>query len=81
VSYVSQCEVCRRYRNDDKPIATCDAYPAGIPFEILINETDHLVPRPGDHGLQFDPVDAAADTEIREAFAAGPNDDPNEVDR
>ncbi len=81
MTYISQCQLCRRYRNDDKPIATCDAYPSGIPLGILTNETSHLEPRPGDHGLQFDPVSAEANQEIREAFAAPYVRDHKVVDR
>ena len=32
----------------------CDAYPAGIPDEILLGELDHHNPLPGDNGIQFE---------------------------
>lgn len=32
---------------------TCDAFPDGIPTEILIGEVDHTTPYKGDRGIQF----------------------------
>lgn len=32
---------------------TCEAFPDGIPGAILVNEADHHLPYPGDHGLKF----------------------------
>lgn len=31
----------------------CEAYPGGVPDEILIGEADHTKPHDGDNGLQF----------------------------
>ena len=33
---------------------TCDAFPDGIPQEILNYEFDHRTPHPNDHGIQFE---------------------------
>jgi hypothetical protein len=38
--------------------AFCDAFPDGIPTDILNNEADHRKPFPGDHGILFDAIDA-----------------------
>ena len=34
---------------------TCDAFPAGIPKQILWNVLDHHHPFVGDHGIQYEP--------------------------
>lgn len=36
---------------------TCDAFPAGIPREILENRADHRKPYPGDRGIHFEATD------------------------
>jgi len=33
----------------------CEAFPSGIPEEILTGQVSHTTPYPGDHGLLFDP--------------------------
>ena len=49
---VSQCVSCRHNHHD----GTCDAFPGGIPVDILTNTFDHRQPHDGDHGIQFDPL-------------------------
>ena len=44
----------------------CDAYPKGIPDEILDNEVDHRSPVNGDKGLRFKPVSGLADADFDE---------------
>jgi len=39
----------------------CDAFPEGIPREILLSEADHRTAFPGDNGIQFDPRDKRAE--------------------
>jgi hypothetical protein len=45
------CYDCKRF---DQRTMTCEAYPDGIPQEIFDNEWDHRLPKPGDHGIQFE---------------------------
>ena len=52
-----QCIFCRHYHAD----LTCDAFPERIPIEIITGEHDHREPYPGDHGIQFEPIDEAAE--------------------
>jgi hypothetical protein len=33
----------------------CAAFPAGIPWEILLSKVDHRKPYPGDLSIQFEP--------------------------
>ena len=46
------CNSCQHLRDNDK----CKAFPGGIPEDILVGENDHTEPYPGDHGIQFEPV-------------------------
>lgn len=36
--------------------ATCDAFPTGIPIDILRGKDQHRTPVAGDHGIQFEPL-------------------------
>jgi hypothetical protein len=50
------CAECARYKGG----ARCEAYPDGIPDEIIdTQQWDHRVPKPGDRGLQFVPREGA----------------------
>lgn len=35
--------------------AHCEAFPAGIPMDIIERRRDHVEPYPGDHGIQLEP--------------------------
>lgn len=48
-SYWSICMVCRHRR-----ALGCDAYPEGIPTEIMDGSETHFEARPGDHGVRFE---------------------------
>lgn len=58
-----QCPICKHYVG----MGICEAYPQAIPKEILLGEHDHAKPLPGDHGIQFEPLDAAPDARPRAA--------------
>ena len=34
----------------------CEAYPDGVPKEIMLAENDHSSPFEGDHGIQYEAV-------------------------
>lgn len=48
---VSQCLFCRHAQANN----TCEAFPKGIPQQILDNRILHNRPYPGDHNIQFEP--------------------------
>lgn len=52
------CMECGRFHRDRKEMGlTCDAFPDGIPDEIIMGDSDHKEPVEGDHGLQFEPME------------------------
>jgi len=56
---IPSCWDCRHFHNANQQRSTCDAFPSGIPMDILLSEQDHTSPYPGDHGIQFEPSDEA----------------------
>lgn len=52
---VGICHRCKHRRDVD----TCNAFPNGIPTEILVGDFDHRNPYPGDGGIQFEPIEDA----------------------
>ena len=46
------CMWCKHYHRASG--ARCDAFPDGIPDEILLHRNPHAMPFPGDHGIQFE---------------------------
>jgi hypothetical protein len=50
-------EVCSRCRHWNIGQRACDAFPNLIPISIWKGENDHHKPYPGDHGIQFEPVE------------------------
>lgn len=47
------CDICEYYHG----LSECDAFPDGIPEDILIGEHDHTTPHSGDGGIQFEAVE------------------------
>lgn len=56
-SRFAEWQGCRRCRHFSR--GRCAAYPWFIPLPLVSGETDHLVPRPGDRGLRFEPKEVA----------------------
>lgn len=46
------CLLCKHYRRALK----CAAFPEEIPEDIISGLDDHKSERPGDHGIQFEPL-------------------------
>lgn len=53
ISPSEQCVTCARFHVSD---LSCDAFPDGIPEEIIAGRFDHTQPYPGDNGLLYEPV-------------------------
>jgi hypothetical protein len=47
------CLECDNYHHWNFDGFTCDAFPAGIPAEILVGGGTHKKPIPGDNGIVF----------------------------
>lgn len=52
------CDACSRLRPLGDRLA-CEAFPDGIPDEILFEGFDHREPFPGDQGVRFELADGA----------------------
>jgi hypothetical protein len=53
---VKHCNKCS-HKRPSVPGAACDAFPEGIPFDVLVGDRDHRFPIEGDNGIQFEPVE------------------------
>lgn len=58
------CCLCTRLHRGEDGLGLipmrCDAYPDGIPTEILYSQADHREAYEGDGGIQFEPRDQMA---------------------
>lgn len=62
---VVQCATCKHFDSSRYIGNFCTAFPDGdgIPLAIITGEFDHKEPFPGDHGIQFEPIDDEDDAE------------------
>ncbi len=53
---VKYCNDCRHLHHDNRGGATggCDAFPNGIPKDVLCGKIDHRHPVKGDNGIRFE---------------------------
>jgi hypothetical protein len=49
------CLTCAHFHAYERSGEFCDAFPDGIPLDILKGKNDHTAPYPGDHGIQYEP--------------------------
>ena len=61
--YSPQCLLCKNYRPNDLG-RQCKAFVA-IPLPIWNAQTLHDRPYPGDHGVQFDPIEGRSIADVR----------------
>jgi hypothetical protein len=51
---ISDCAICKhKYPNN----ASCDAYPKGIPQDIISGKVKHRKPYAGDDGIRFEELE------------------------
>lgn len=55
------CQACTRFDSS----GVCEAFPRGIPTEIVVYGADHRAPLTGDHGITFEQRETEA---ARRAF-------------
>jgi|GEM_PF-1602330 len=48
------CLKCAHFHENNEDAFTCDAFPKGIPDEIVLRGFNHSRPFPGDNGIRFE---------------------------
>ena len=51
---MSLCRLCQHYKGDR--YYTCNAFPRGIPMELLYGDKFHFQPYENDKGIQFEVI-------------------------
>ena len=64
------CFLCARYRDSYR----CEAFPEGIPFDIISSQVDHRLPAESDLGLHVVPVTEVAEKYAEDLFSPPPLD-------
>lgn len=54
VGQLDRTPACWTCKHKHAGAATCAAFPAGIPVEILDGRNQHREPVPGDNGIQYE---------------------------
>jgi hypothetical protein len=49
-----QCDSCKHFRRNVFDKISCDAFPEGIPEDILSGRHDHTKPYKGDRGILYE---------------------------
>lgn len=62
----SLCLACTRFTHNEEGLEVCEAYPDGIPEEILLGAVDHREPYDGDQGILFENDGFLTDEQITE---------------
>lgn len=63
------CFVCKRI---DADAGTCEAFPGGVPGEMIVMNHDHRTPFEGDHGILWEPdLDAIGEMSVERLAAVG----------
>jgi hypothetical protein len=51
------CVFCSHWHRVNLNGMTCEAYPEGIPKDIILNRQDHRQHLPDDQNIKFNPID------------------------